>query len=111
MLLHHAHFYPTKSKSLRYYSSKSELVQMRSTKGKGHWSDKHHQKEFFDKLAIKLNIKKLDDWNNVTKSMVVKEGGHFINSYYNSSLTKGIYLLLSITRICQRLYWSFHGLR
>jgi hypothetical protein len=53
------------------------------------WKDTKNQKTFFDQLATKWNIQKLDDWNKVTTSMVVKEGGSFINSYYNSSLQKG----------------------
>jgi hypothetical protein len=40
-------------------------------------------------LAIKWNIQKLEDWNKVTRDMVLKEGGNFIKNYYNSSLQQG----------------------
>jgi hypothetical protein len=53
------------------------------------WSDKQTQKAFFDQLAIKLNIQTVDDWNQVTSTAVFKEGGYFINRYYNGSLQKG----------------------
>jgi hypothetical protein len=56
---------------------------------RGHWQNKESQKAFFDQLAIKLNIQKLDDWNKVTTKTVVKEGGAFIVNYYNQSLTQG----------------------
>jgi hypothetical protein len=56
----------------------------------GYWKDKQTQKAFFDQLAIKLNIQKLEDWDNVTNNMVLKEGGFLINAYYNSSLKQGI---------------------
>jgi hypothetical protein len=40
-------------------------------------------------LAIKWNIKSPEDWNKVTKEMILKEGGNFIKHSYNSSLKKG----------------------
>ena len=60
-----------------------------TTKPTGYWKAKENQKEFFDQLAIKWNIQKLEDWNKVTCDMVVKEGGYFIANYYNSSLQQG----------------------
>jgi hypothetical protein len=60
------------------------------TKPRGHWKDKENQKEFFDQLAIKWNIQKPEDWNKVTNKMVLKEGGRFIDRYYNGSLQQGI---------------------
>jgi hypothetical protein len=56
---------------------------------RGYWKDKQNQKEFFDQLAIKWNIQKPEDWNKVTQEMAWKEGGYFINQYYNSSLQRG----------------------
>ena len=61
-----------------------------TTKPRGYWKDKENQKEFLDQFAIKWNIQKPEDWNKVTRDMVVKEGGYFINKYYNSSLQQGI---------------------
>jgi hypothetical protein len=56
---------------------------------KGHWTYKKNQKAFFDQLAIKWNIQKTEDWNKVTKDMILKEGGSFITNYYNGSLRQG----------------------
>jgi hypothetical protein len=59
------------------------------TKPRGHWTDLHNQKLFFDKLGHKLNIKKLEDWYRVPSSTVLREGGSFITKYYNSSILQG----------------------
>jgi hypothetical protein len=56
---------------------------------RGHWKDTKNQKEFFDRLAIKWNIQSADDWNKVTLEMALKEGGHFIRTYYQHSLHRG----------------------
>jgi hypothetical protein len=55
----------------------------------GRWKDKKNQKEFFDQLAAKWNIQKPEDWNKVSRKMVLKEGGSFVSTYYNGSLIKG----------------------
>ena len=60
-----------------------------TSKPRGYWKDLQNQKAFFDQLAIKWNIQKLEDWNNFTQEMACKEGS-FISKYYNSSLQKGI---------------------
>jgi hypothetical protein len=54
-----------------------------------YWKDEQNQKAFFDQLAIRLNIKKPEDWSKVTCRMVLKEGGSFITNYYNSSVQQG----------------------
>jgi hypothetical protein len=64
-------------------------VPERVPKEQGYWKDKRNQKAFFDQLAVKLNIQKLEDWNNVAPSTVFKEGGHFIHLHYNSSVRQG----------------------
>jgi hypothetical protein len=52
---------------------------------RGYWKDKKKQKEFFDQLAVKWNIQKMDDWNKVTAKMLLDEGGGFIKIYYSGS--------------------------
>jgi hypothetical protein len=60
-----------------------------------YWKDKQNQKAFFDQLTAKWNIRKLEDWNNVTKEMVLKEkGSSFITRYYEDSLQKGTYMVI-----------------
>jgi hypothetical protein len=62
----------------------------------GYWKDKQNQKEFFDQLAVKWNIQKLEDWNKVTNKMVLQEGGYsIINTYYSGSLLQGTKVFLS----------------
>jgi hypothetical protein len=56
---------------------------------KGYWKDKKNHKAFFDQLAIKWNITKLEDWNKVTTRSLLQEGGRFINHYYNGSIQQG----------------------
>jgi hypothetical protein len=56
---------------------------------RGHWTHMENQKAFFDQLAVKYNIQKAEDWNKVTTTMVVKEGGSFITRFYNGSLKIG----------------------
>jgi hypothetical protein len=59
-------------------------------KPKGYWKDKRNQQQFLDQLAVKLNIRKPEDWYRVTsKRALEEEGGHFIRDYYSGSLVKG----------------------
>jgi hypothetical protein len=60
-----------------------------TSKPLGYWKDKENQRKFFDQLAIKWNIQKPEDWNKVTKRMVLKEGGSFVTHQYNSSVQQG----------------------
>jgi hypothetical protein len=60
-----------------------------TVKPQGYCKNKENQKKFFDQLAIKWNIQKPEDWNKVTREAVVKEGGGFVNDYYNGSLQQG----------------------
>jgi hypothetical protein len=78
-----------------------------------YWKDKQNQKAFFDRLAIKWNIQKPEDWNTVTVYMVLKEGGKFISHYYNNSVKQGkvqgnyigdSIILLFTTRLYRRFY-------
>jgi hypothetical protein len=62
-----------------------------TTKARGYWKDRDIHKAFFDQLAIKYNIQKLEDWNKVTTRMVVNEGGSSIIRHYNGSLVQGNY--------------------
>jgi hypothetical protein len=58
----------------------------------GYWKSIENQKAFFDELAIKWNIQKVDDWNNVSTAMVLKEGGNFLTHYYHGSVRRGIFV-------------------
>jgi hypothetical protein len=55
----------------------------------GYWNDKVIQRLFFDKLAIKLNVRKPEDWYSVGVKTVLENGGHFVNKIYNGSLIQG----------------------
>lgn len=39
-------------------------------KVKGYWDDINHQRDFLDKLAVKLNVKEKDDWYKVTVKVI-----------------------------------------
>jgi hypothetical protein len=56
----------------------------------GFWKSLNNQRYFFNKLATKLNIKKPEDWYGVTGRTVIREGGSFINQYYNGSILQGM---------------------
>jgi hypothetical protein len=58
-------------------------------KPSGYWKDVKNQRNFFDELGVKLNIKEPQDWFRVTRKIIWKEGGYFINNHYNSSVIKG----------------------
>jgi hypothetical protein len=55
----------------------------------GHWKDITNQRAFFDQLASKLNIHKLEDWCHVNVKTVVQQGGSFVFYHYNGSLLRG----------------------
>jgi hypothetical protein len=58
-------------------------------RNRGYWKDIDSQRAFFDQLAIKLNIQKLDQWYTVRASTVINAGGYFLNRYYNGSMIEG----------------------
>jgi hypothetical protein len=65
-------------------------------KPRWYWKNKRNQKAFFDQLALKLNIQKPEDWNNVTTERVLEEeGGKFVMDHYKGSWKKGNYLYYS----------------
>jgi hypothetical protein len=59
----------------------------------GHWSSIQNQRDFFDKLAIKLNITNPENWYNVTVNDIVQNGGSGILKRYNSSLIRALTLV------------------
>jgi hypothetical protein len=56
---------------------------------RGYWINPDHQREFFDQLAVKLNIKKVEDWYTVSSGLVKKYGGHSLMAHYGGSISKG----------------------
>jgi hypothetical protein len=64
---------------------------------RGHFDDMKHQRQFFDKLAIKLNIEKPEDWYNIqAKTVLNQDGGSFLLNRYRGSLIKGTSKRISI---------------
>lgn len=55
-------------------------------KTKGFWNQVSSQREFFDKLATKYNVKKPEDWGQVTFKAITKEGGRSLLDRHSSSL-------------------------
>jgi hypothetical protein len=64
----------------------------------GYWKDIKNQRSFFDVLAVKLNVKKPEDWYSVRLDTVLMNGGSFIISYYNGSVRRGI-VYISLRRL------------
>jgi hypothetical protein len=58
-------------------------------KPSGYWNSVQNQRRFFEEAAVKLNIKKPDDWYDVSVDTVRKLGGTFINFHYNGSIVRG----------------------
>jgi hypothetical protein len=56
------------------------------------WDDTANQRSFFDQLAVKLNVKKPEDWYSVGLETICKNGGSFIMTRYKgrSKLTQGM---------------------
>jgi hypothetical protein len=57
----------------------------------GYWQNIQNQRAFMDRLAVKYDVKKPEDWKRVFAKTVLKEGGTFVKDQYNGSLTKGNY--------------------
>jgi hypothetical protein len=55
----------------------------------GYWNNKQNQREFFDKLAVALNITDPTDWHKVGMDIIHSEGGSFVNTHYKGSLIRG----------------------
>jgi hypothetical protein len=62
-------------------------IQQRN-KPHGYWNDINNQRQFFDQLAEKLGVQRLEDWYEVDHSIVLKEGP-FISKQYNRSVLRG----------------------
>jgi hypothetical protein len=57
-----------------------------------HWDDVNNKRKFFDELAVKLDVQKPEDWNNVKVKTVIQMGGKFIKARtYNNSLRRGTF--------------------
>jgi hypothetical protein len=74
-------------------------------KGQRYWGDIKNRKAFFDQLAVKWNIQKMEDWLKVTQKMLHEEGAYFINYYSRGSLIRGTIHYTFIELIIEKL-WS-----
>lgn len=52
-----------------------DWMEHRPHKPAGHWQSRDNRKAFFDSLAKKLNIERLEDWGRVTREEVALHGG------------------------------------
>ena len=57
-----------------------------------------------DELYIKLEFKSMEDWKNVTKSQIIRKGGHFLISNYSNDIRK---LLIAVYKDYD---WKFEEL-
>lgn len=56
----------------------------------GFWTNKHNQKIFFERIAKKLNVNKVDDWYTISTSQIKNLGGSSLISFYGHSLFKAL---------------------
>jgi hypothetical protein len=63
---------------------------LKSPKPVRYWQDKQNQRQFFDKLALSLNITKPQDWYFVDLKTIIQRGGYFVLDYYNGSLIQAL---------------------
>ena len=61
-----------------------------SNPSESYWADKKIQREFFDKLAKKFEIKEWEDWYQIKASDVVKNGGTTIVSIHGGSVFRAL---------------------
>eukprot|EP01114_Cavostelium_apophysatum_P021400 TRINITY_DN7453_c0_g1_i1.p1 TRINITY_DN7453_c0_g1~~TRINITY_DN7453_c0_g1_i1.p1 ORF type:complete len:488 (-),score=137.23 TRINITY_DN7453_c0_g1_i1:47-1510(-) len=57
---------------------------LRSRMPKGYWDEFLHHKKFFDDLAVKLDLKDLDGWYDITNEIILKNGGSSVLNESNS---------------------------
>jgi hypothetical protein len=56
-----------------------------------YWRSLTNQRQFFDDLAVELDIQRPEDWYRITNKLVLERGGYFIKNLYGGSLIRGIY--------------------
>jgi hypothetical protein len=83
-------------------------------KPSGYWRDKDNQRSFLTQLALKLKIKKPEDWYTIPVKTVVDEGGWFIQKYYSGSLILGkiyniIANLIALKSTFPETAWTFYN--
>jgi hypothetical protein len=71
----------------------------------GYWKDIANQRAFFEKLAIKLNIQKPEDWYKVRGTTVFEEGGHFVKQFYGGSVIRGKFCCTQRTNLGSCTYY------
>ena len=55
-----------------------------------YWEDKENIKNFLNKLKLKLNLKKFEDWEKITNKQIIKEGGNNLLKKYKINELKAI---------------------
>jgi hypothetical protein len=71
----------------RSYRKKTLWYRQYNTVDYTYWKDKQNQRKFFDQLATSL---KIQDWTTVSLNTILENGGYFVNSFYNGSVSKGM---------------------
>jgi hypothetical protein len=57
---------------------------------RGFWKVNDNHQRFFNWLYIELGYKSMDDWYQVTKDVIAKNGGHGLLDCYNDSISKAL---------------------
>jgi len=76
----------TNGKSIVHHTKKGLTL----VRPRGYWQDINTQREYLDRLALILNIKRWEDWYQVKKSDVENNGGRQFLDYFGKSHIKAI---------------------
>jgi hypothetical protein len=70
---------------IRWFSQSNDLVVTTPS----YWKKSQNQRVWFDQMAIKLDIKKPEEWRSVRVNKLLEMGGLFIQDIHNGSLLEG----------------------
>eukprot|EP01114_Cavostelium_apophysatum_P017176 TRINITY_DN5039_c0_g1_i2.p1 TRINITY_DN5039_c0_g1~~TRINITY_DN5039_c0_g1_i2.p1 ORF type:complete len:696 (+),score=154.40 TRINITY_DN5039_c0_g1_i2:15-2102(+) len=72
-------------------SEKDEAeVEPKVERSLGVWKDHQDRRDFFDRMASRLSVKKWEDWYDVTGTDFAKHGGGSLLKYFNNQLSRAV---------------------
>src|SRR4051812_32692542 len=60
------------------------------TSHESYWKNHSNQKDFFDRLAVQLKVKILDDWYSITRKDILRCGGSPLLHRHGGSMSKAL---------------------
>ena len=94
LLLHRYHANFHRFLSSIYPNYPWQFFNLIKRKKKNNFKSIEKQKEFMDKLFIKFKLNSLNDWKNISREVIIKNGGKkLLKNYYNNDMK---FLLLTL---------------